>query len=241
MSCVSFAGVSVSSSVFTIMCLSVDRYIAIRHPMTFRAFSTGRYAWKFTIIVWLLAFSIMVPLLVVRRVDSIEVSPTEYVSFCNEKWATSESRQVYDIFLVMVMFAIPGCFVTASYWRIGCKLWSEGHELYKTESQIGKIQGEKVMLSRRKVARILVVLAILFAICWMPCHLLSLYLDFVSTEEGMLGLTILPFTILIGHANSALNPILYCFMNKSFRRYVFKMMRCNKRKYNRQESPVSVH
>ena len=182
----------------------------------------------------------MIPLFIVSKIDKFELVPKEYIQFCNEVWDTAESRQIYDVFLVIVMFAVPGCFVTVSYWRIGCQLWSEGHQLYKQESDITKLQGEKVMLSRRKVARMLVILAILFAICWMPSHLLSLYLDFASPEAAKLGIQILPFCILFGHANSALNPILYCFMNKSFRRYVSKMLRCTKRRnMNRQESPVS--
>ena len=218
------------------MCLSVDRYLAIRHPMTFRAFSTGRYAWKITIVVWLLALLIMIPLLIVNKV-SAHVVEKFTISYCMELWNNPNLRLSYDIFLMMVMFVVPGCFVTVSYWRIGCQLWSEGHELYKTDSDIGKIQGEKVMLSRRKVARMLVVLAILFAVCWMPVHLLHIYVDLTLNP---IGIKVLPFLILFGHANSALNPILYCFMNKSFRRYLCKMLRCTKKRtLHRQESPVS--
>lgn len=40
------AGVCVAASVFTIMTLSVDRYLAIKRPSTFRKYSAGNNAWK---------------------------------------------------------------------------------------------------------------------------------------------------------------------------------------------------
>ena len=54
--CFTIVGVSVASSVFTIMMLSLDRYLAIRHPMTFRAFSAGRYSWLIVLGIWILSF-----------------------------------------------------------------------------------------------------------------------------------------------------------------------------------------
>lgn len=54
------------------------------------------------------------------------------------------------------------------------------------------------MAGRRKVARILVLVAVLFAVCWMPYHLLSLFIDFVHNVHSTKALDFLPFTILIG-------------------------------------------
>ena len=140
-------------------------------------------------------------------------------------WAESQHRQAYDIFLFTSVFVLPGCFVTLSYSRIGCRLWTEGHELYKSDSCVGKEAVERVMTGRRKVARMLVVLAILFASCWMPYHLLTLYLGFSpQNPDGTVGLAALPFTLWLVHANSALNPVLYSFLSSSFRRAAWRML-----------------
>ncbi len=51
------------------------------------------------------------------------------------------------------------------------------------------------MQGRRKVARMLIVLAILFAVNWLPYHVLSLAVDFIENPHGTGVLEALPFTI----------------------------------------------
>jgi len=45
---------------------------------------------------------------------------------------------------------------------------------------------------------------------------LSLYVDF--NDEDNLALGILPFVILLGHSNSAVNPLLYCLLTRHLHR-----------------------
>jgi hypothetical protein len=138
------------------------------------------------------------------------------------------------------MFIMPGCFITASYSLIGCKLWTEKQQIHRRDSQAGREQTEKVMSGRRRVARMLAALAVAFGCCWLPYHLHSLYLDF-SRLHDVTAIEALPFTILLGHANSAFNPILYCFMNKSFRKTTARLLhiKTKKKKRTSKKDPVS--
>ncbi len=234
---------AVSSSVLTIMALSVDRYLAIRHPMTFRAFSAGGHAWKVVLLIWLLSFAIMVPLILVRQLQAVDIIPSQVYYFCHELWSQPAHRQAYDGVLFLCLFILPGCFVSASYSRIGCQLWTEGRDtgLYRTDSAHGKQQAQRVMSGRRRVARMLIVLALLFALCWTPYHALSLYIDFFPrTPQPHTALQALPFTILLGHSNSALNPILYCCMHRNFRQCLRKLCGCKQKKKLRRKCLVST-
>ena len=242
-----FSGVSVASSVFTITVLGLDRYLAIKHPMTFRKITAGKHGIKIAIVIWLISFGIMIPLILARKVDVIDLIPRNVIddlipresfTFCSENWENNTRRQIYDIFLFLFMFILPGYIVIVSYSQIGRQLWTESTELHRGDSEIGKQQAERVMAGRRRIARMLVTVAILFAVCWMPYHLLSLYIDFEGTphandfeespyDKRDIALDVLPFTILLGHSNSALNPILYCFMNKTFRKKVLLLLQCN--------------
>jgi len=104
--------------------------------------------------------------------------------------------------------------------------------------------GGRLIRERRRVAKILLILALFFAFCWLPYSVLSLILDMTSkadtdvsagapearqlegeeTPESIVTL-LLPFAILLGHVNSAVNPILYCLLSKNFRRSISEMIR----------------
>jgi hypothetical protein len=74
------------------------------------------------------------------------------------------------------------------------------------------------------VARILLLLAVLFAFCWLPYNLLALLFD-LGVNNNM---KFFSYTLLLGHANSAINPILYCFMTRNFRRAVLEFVLCSR-------------
>jgi hypothetical protein len=74
------------------------------------------------------------------------------------------------------------------------------------------------------VARILLLLACLFAFCWLPYNVLALLFDLGLNKN----IESFSFALLLGHANSAINPILYCFMTRNFRRAVKDLLFCSR-------------
>jgi hypothetical protein len=81
-----FAGLTVSSSVFTIAILSADRLLAIRRPMSFRIYRAGRHAWVIVAVVWIASIAVASPLLNVRQLDvvTLPLPSIEPLVFCHE-------------------------------------------------------------------------------------------------------------------------------------------------------------
>lgn len=92
------------------------------------------------------------------------------------------------------------------------------------------------MRSRRRVACILLLLAVVFAVCWLPYHIASLVVNLNGNEYENLN----KYLLLLGHANSALNPIIYCVLSKKFRSSTVKLLKCDLMCLRKQQNPNIV-
>ncbi|KAH3831614.1 hypothetical protein DPMN_104885 [Dreissena polymorpha] len=177
----------------------------------------------------LLAIALMVPLFVIRQVAVMDLIPDEPLYFCNEQWPEDHHRQQYDLAQFIIVYTIPGSIICVSYGLIGSELWTEDKDLKRTESETSQGLAKNMMKGRKRVAKMLIALAVMFAICWLPYHIVSLYLDFHPGNTHFLN--VLPYTIFLGHSNSALNPILYFYSSKGFRSILVRMFKCRKRPF----------
>lgn len=206
------------------MFLSLERYVAIQHPVRSRRLFTVGHVIAVVGVIWCVSAAIMVPLAVIRRLQHVTLSDGELLSICLEDWPPRHSRRIFDVLLFLFIYAVPGTVVTCCYLSTGRRLLSRDKSLGHQDTGVQ----HKLMAGRRRIAWMLVLVAILFAASWLPYHTVTLYVDFVRRSEQGASLAALPFTLLLGHSHSAQNPILYWVMNRPFRRGVAAVMRCRK-------------
>ncbi|XP_055339429.1 thyrotropin-releasing hormone receptor-like isoform X2 [Paramacrobiotus metropolitanus] len=94
------------------------------------------------------------------------------------------------------------------------------------------------MQSRARVLRMLIVIVILFAICWLPYRGLLVYNTFL--KKHWLNLWYMFFAKTLIYFNSAMNPFLYSTMSKRFRRAAWMTLTCRVNKLNSVEDANSV-
>ena len=71
----------------------------------------------------------------------------------------------------------------------------------------------------------MIILSLLFAACWLPYYIINLCLNFDPSMSSQL-IPLYPFTVLLGHSNSAQNPVIYCLMHRGFQQIVMRIVRC---------------
>lgn len=78
---------------------------------------------------------------------------------------------------------------------------------------------------RFKVTKSVIVVVLSFFVCWMPNHAITLWGVLVKLNAVRWGKTyymvhtyVFPLTVCLAHANSCLNPVLYCLMRREFRK-----------------------
>ena len=81
-------------------------------------------------------------------------------------------------------------------------------------------RGERALLARRRVIRLLIAVVLAFAFCVLPSHVYHIWQQIGNTASISLFTSTLlpPTTYLILYLNSALNPLLYAFLSGNFRK-----------------------
>lgn len=211
-----FQGVAVAVSIYSLTAMSIDRYLSIQNPMASRKFMTKRQCLAMISVMWVISALFMGPLLYIKTVDTIELDHLPSVNFCIEKWPQERDRKAYVFFLLFVVFLIPGVTLAVCYSHVGRALCSNDM------TREGSDTSMRGLFSRKKAARMIIILIIVFMLCWLPYNIASLVSDFSNDDIVPI---LLFFTTWLGHAHSAINPLMFWLLNRRFREKVRIMMR----------------
>ncbi|XP_074649151.1 neuropeptide FF receptor 2-like [Tubulanus polymorphus] len=210
-------GMVVSASVNTLAAIAIDRYFAICHTLKCKV---SRRASKIIIaFIWIESATIMTPWAIHYQyiVDNTSTS-------CYEIWESKRDRDSYFLGAIfLTCYAIPLIFITICYGLIALRVWRReppgvGHS---------SITSGVIYRSKVKVVKMLSVVCVLFAWSWLPLYALKMRLDFgpelsASTEKTIVDYVV-PFCRWLGTSNCSVNPLIYCFFSKKYRRG-FKML-----------------
>ncbi|KAL7074585.1 hypothetical protein ACQ4LE_006252, partial [Meloidogyne hapla] len=218
-------------SVVTICVISVDRYFAVTKPLRYKSLVTTFKIVVVIVCIWIFSFGV---LLCTVRWD-LEWSQNSDTCF-----AGHEIR--YLAHSVVFAFFLPASVTLTLYWRIYRLarnrqkaldrgfLMILGHNmnfLTNTLSQttalrvhVGKNKGmveqqRRVLRTHERIAKTLGVISCSFLFCWLPFFTLYL-LNYKCS--GCFPSLIIDIASWLGYCNSMLNPIIYSFTVREFKR-----------------------
>lgn len=197
-------------SIFSMTAMSVDRYISLQYPARSCHTPTSGQFVGLIISMWLVAAIFMTPQVFIREIDVVSDVPfIRPLPFCIETWPNDRDRMTYGVFLLFVVFILPGFTIGICYGNVGKALFvTQKHQRVNSDGTTQRLVAVK------KAARMVIILICVFMVCWLPYNILSAVADL---SGDALVTEILPFVLLLGHAHSAINPILYWSLNKRFR------------------------
>ncbi|CAK1543389.1 unnamed protein product [Leptosia nina] len=232
-----FQSVSVTVSVLTLTFISVDRWYAICFPLKFK--STTSRAKTAILIIWVLSLLFNVPEFVVLQVRRMQLRfDAPYFMQCTPTWS-DESDLKWHVIKALFLYTFPLFLMMIAYCQIVRVLWrsdnipghTESHKLCPgsqnnwlaanrrtTPSIHTNASTEGQLRSRRKAAKMLVAVVIMFAVCYFPVHLISVLRVAYDVQQSDIMTCIALISHVMCYANSAVNPLIYNFMSGKFRR-----------------------
>uniref|UniRef100_A0A6M2DY29 Putative g protein-coupled receptor n=1 Tax=Xenopsylla cheopis TaxID=163159 RepID=A0A6M2DY29_XENCH len=172
--------------------------------------------------IWIAGVILSFPNLLVFKAELVEED--RYV--CYPEWPDgstnhSDLENWYNILFMFLSYFLPIASMTYTYARVGLELWGSQSIGECTQRQLDNIK------SKRRVVKMMMVVVIIFAVCWLPFHiyflLTSQYPEITNEpyiREVYLGIYWLAMS------NSMYNPIIYCWMNSRFRRGFKQFFSC---------------
>lgn len=213
------------TSIFFLTALSIDRYLAIVHPVRSRRFRTVVYARITCVLIWLFAFVLSVPTALTRDVHIIKKTNETVCAILHpsEKYTETLKHLLLAISVMksLLGFLVPFIIIITCYCLIGRALLGARHIQKSSRSRDDE------------VLRMLAAAVLAFFLCWVPhqvFHFMQLLTQLILTKNcAILEIidTAMPFTICIAYFNSCVNPIVYGFVGHNFRKNLLRLLRCS--------------
>ncbi|XP_023933914.1 tachykinin-like peptides receptor 86C isoform X2 [Bicyclus anynana] len=215
------ANLTVSAGVFTLVAITVDRYVAIVRPLQHRL--SRRVARAVLLTVWFASALLALPSLLYSDTYTKKYINGEreicFIKWPDGSYPTSRTDYCYNIVFLMVTYVVPMVVMVWAYARMSAAL--RGRTIGEcTHHQM------QVVRAKRKVVRMFVLVVVVFALCWLPYHA---YFVLVYHHQALASSPFAQHVYLgfywLAMANSMFNPLIYYWMSNKFRLY-FKLVLC---------------
>ncbi|XP_034026000.1 proteinase-activated receptor 1 [Thalassophryne amazonica] len=211
-------------SVLLIMCISIDRFLAVVYPMNSLTWRSPQMASGACITMWLLALAGVSPLLLSGQTIYL---PELDITTCHDVQDV-EKLQVYYLYFFpiysSVFFFIPLVFTVVCYVRI-----------------IQALAAANVENRSKKTHAVVMAVAVLmvFVVCFTPANII-LMIHYIQLSYGDSDASYLAYllSVCLGSLSCCLDPIIYYFGSSQCQKKVVELLRC--RRLSRAQSSTKT-
>ncbi|XP_040908436.1 adenosine receptor A2b [Toxotes jaculatrix] len=228
-----FVLVLTQSSIFSLLAIAIDRYLAVKIHLRYKELMTGKTAREIIAILWILSFVIgLIPFFGWNRKhlccinSSSETNNTTNTGLvsckltCLFESVVDMQYMVYFNFFVCVL--LPLLIMLGIYLKIFTVARKQLRQIELKCVGNGDSHHHGLLQKEIRAAKSLSIIVGLFAICWLPVHILNcltLFYDELKKPD-----VVMYVAIILSHANSAVNPIIYAYRIQDFRNTFRKIL-----------------
>ncbi|KAF7700909.1 histamine receptor H2b [Silurus meridionalis] len=219
-----------TASIFTLLAISVDRYMAISSPLSYTTRLTPARATAAIVAIWILALTFaFTPIHMgwntadfhVQNYDWRMGDKGEEGQTCRYEWNNN-----YVLLAVSCIFFFPLLVMCWMYHRIFCMAREQVRRIRAATPSFTRSSAclKGATLRQHKATVTLATVLGVFIVCWLPFFTFFTCMGLRHEREPpQLTHSIV---LWLGYFNSALNPILYPALNRDFRHAYWHLLHC---------------
>ncbi|NXT50949.1 PSYR protein, partial [Pluvianellus socialis] len=196
-------------------CISVDRYLALVHPLKLQHLRTRRFSLIVSIIVWLLESILNSVILVKKEVFHDPCNFTNH-TLCYDKYPLEWWQVWINVFRICAGYLLPLIIIVFCY-----------HKIYR----VVRCNQATVDEEKKKVRKLILNITVSFIVCFTPYHVMLLIRSIkesYTTDPQVLQpmYKVYRITQALTSLNCIADPILYCFVTETAQTDILNLLRC---------------
>ena len=203
------------TGIYTLLGMSLDRYLAICHPVSSARYRTASIARFICLCIWIVSLLLMLPILLYSKTRE---SPNGHVS-CIIEWPADDAQtghRIFNWYAFLVGFTLPVILIIIFYMLVVLRL---------RQIATGRGSSEKKKMQKKVTCMVMAIISA-YIICWLPYWILQIIITHMTDMRWWIPLVFKVITV-FSYANSVLNPVLYGFLNENFKKTFSEMMKCS--------------
>lgn len=205
------------ASIFGLLAIAVERYISILKPFQYKSLMSPRNSLLVILACWVLAIAIgFLPLLGWHN-------PLPASGECLFNSIIRDTYMVYFNFMLCML--LPLSVMMVLYGRIFLEVKSQIRKVAEGEVDVSAQERRRIIARKElQTATSLFIILFFFTLCWLPVHIINTIM--LLCPSCHIPNQLILASIILSHANSAINPVVYVFRVRSFRKALVGAFSC---------------